>query len=373
MKFLQAFIIFLSTTNCFAQIKIDIDVHTRVNQKNKEVASILEVYKAYLNNRPDSIQTDNPFWCTEDKSKYQDFDFTRGFIYDQLPIESLCKLYRFVILSIEKEEESYAIRTAIIAKDLTQPYIREQNPWAITRLYAIKENNSWKLKNAFDFKIKGWKRISESNINYHFPIDINIDKEVILKSKSFCDSAASLLQVKNWQPFDYYITNSGDKESELLGFDFAVSAYTTGMAFKNNILLGGTSSAFYPHEFVHHVAEEKKIKHKLINEGLATWLGGSNGRETFEQNLHTLSNAIKNNDTITVDKVIDLTWGWTVDAYYTTGGLFCKLVYEKHGLIGLNKLFSIPANDNKKLREELMKLLKTKNLNEVWKKELAKH
>ncbi len=376
MKFLQIAIILFST-NCFAQLKIDIDVHTRVKQNVKEVASVLEVYKNYLNNRPDSVQADNPYWCTSDKNKYQDFDFTRGFIYDPIPIDYLridylSKLYRFVILSIEKEEDSYAIRTAIIAKDVTQPYMKEQNPWAIIRIYAIKENNNWKLKNAFDFKIKGWKTISESNITYHFPSDIHLKKNEMLKSKLFCDSVSALLQIKTWQPFDYYITSSGDKESELLGFDFAFSAYTTGMAFKPNILIGGTGSAFYPHEFTHHVTEEKKIKHKLIKEGLATWLGGSNG-ETFEQNLHTLSNAIRNNDTLTVDKVIDLTWGWTVNAFYTTGGLFCKLVYEKNGITGLNRLFSIPANDNVKLKEELMKLLNTKNLNEVWRKELLKY
>jgi hypothetical protein len=372
MKCLQAFIIFLSATNCISQIKVDIDVHSRVNKNSEEVMAVLDVYENYLNSRPDSVQINNPFWCTADKNKFHDFDFTRDFLYREQPIEYFSKTYRFVVLSIEKEEESYAIRTAIIAKDLTQPYMRQQNPWAITRLYAIKENNTWKLKNAFDFKTKNWKTISESNINYHFPADVILDKNEILKSKLFCDSVSTLLQTKNWQAFDYYITTSGDKQSELLGFDFAFSAYTTGMAFKTNILLGGTGSAFYPHEFTHHVAEEKKIKHKLIYEGLATWLGGSNG-ETFEQNLHTLSNAIRNNETLTVDKVINLTWGWTVNAFYTTGGLFCKLVYEKNGITGLNRLFSIPANDNVKLKEELIKLLNTKELNEVWRKELLKY
>jgi hypothetical protein len=144
------------------------------------------------------------------------------------------------------------------------------------------------------------------------------------------------------------------------------------MAFKDNFLVGGTGSAYYPHEFVHHIAKEKKIKHRLISEGLATWLGGSNGTQIFGKNLADLSEAIKNTDTITVDDVIELKW-WKANAFYTTGGLFCKLVYEKNGLTGLNKLFSIPANDNKKLREELMKLLSTKNLNEVWKKELEKY
>ena|SRR6218665_1264464 len=372
MKFIQTFILLLSTINGVAQIDLDMDIHSRVDENNKEVVSVLDVYKNYLNNRPDSIQVDNPFWCAADKNKFHDFDFTRGFIYDQFPMEYLSKTYRFVILSIEKEDDSYAIRTAIIAKDLTQPYIRQQNPWAITRHYAVRESNSWKLKNAFDFKTKNWKTIHESNIIYHFPADIHIDRNEIRKSKMFCDSVSAFLQTKSWQPFDYYITNSADKLSELLGFDFALTAHTTGMAFKDNILLNGTGSAFYPHEFVHHVAEDKKIKHKLISEGLATWLGGSR-LETFEQNLIKLSKAIKNNDTLTVDSVIDLKWGWTVGAYYTTGGLFCKLVYEKHGLTGLNKLFSIPANDDKKLREELMKLLNTKNLNEVWKKELSKH
>ena len=372
MKILQAFIIFLSATNCISQIHIDIDVHSRVNKNNEEVMAVLNVYEKYLNSRPDNVQINNPFWCEADKAKFQDFDFTRAFLYGEQPLDDLSKTYRFIVLSIEKEEESYAIRTAIIAKDVTQPYMKQQNPWAITRLYAIRENNTWKLKNAFDFKTKNWKTISESNINYHFPPDVILDKNEILKSKLFCDSVSKLLQIKSWQAFDYYITTSGDKQSELLGFDFAYAAYTTGMALKSNILLGGTGSAFYPHEFTHHVAEEKNIKHKLIKEGLATWLGGSNG-ETFIQNLQTLSKAIRNSDTLTVDKVIDLTWGWNVNAFYTSGGLFCKLVYEKNGIIGLNRLFSIPANDNVKLKEELMKLLNTKNLNDLWRKELLKY
>jgi hypothetical protein len=359
-------------TSIVAQYRINIDIHARVDTNNSEVQNILNLYRNYLLARPDSSQASNPHWCAEDKVKYKDFDFTRRFIYDQFPMEYLSQMYRFVILSIEKEYDAYAIRTALIAQDISQPYMRKQNPWAITRIYAIKENKSWKLTNAFSFKIKNWKTLQEGNIIYHFPSGISLNPAEFQKSTSFCDSVASLLQVKSWKPFDYYVTSSSDKLSELLGFDFALVAATKGMAFSDEILLNGTGSAFYPHEFVHHVAEEKNIKHELISEGLATWLGGSR-LETFTQNLTQLSKAVKGNDTVNVDHVIDKKWGWTVGAFYTTGAIFCRLVFEKQGLEGLNKLFTVPANDNSNLREKLKKLLQTSDLDQLWKKELRKY
>ena len=352
-----------------AQFKIDIDVHARVNINDSTVNKVVQLYKNYLQNRPDSVQSQNPFWCSADKKKFSDFDFTRSFLYDAIPMKNFVVLYRFVILSIEKENEGYAIRTAFIAKDISQPYMAKQNPWAITRIYAIKENGEWKLKNAFEFKVKDWKSVTDGNIIYHHPNKIVLDKQELKKSKTFCDSIAKLLQIKSWSAFDYYIAQTPDEMCELLGFDFAMTAYTTGMAFQKDILLNGTGSAYYPHEFVHHVAEEKNIKNKFINEGLATWLGGSR-LKSFKENVESLSDFVSKNDTITLDNVLEEGAGWTVGGYYTSGAIFCKLVYEKKGLKGLEELFLLPANDNTVLKKKLMQLLEVTNLEILWRNAL---
>jgi hypothetical protein len=125
--------------------KINIIIHSRVDTSKKEVREIVDLWTNYLNSQPDSIY-DNPYWNEEEKKKYKNFDFSIKYMY-QFPSQQLLNYFKPTILSIEKEGDNYNIRTLFEAEGL-KGYYQKSNPWCITKLYAIKEKNQWKLKNA---------------------------------------------------------------------------------------------------------------------------------------------------------------------------------------------------------------------------------
>jgi hypothetical protein len=335
----------------------DLTVHSRVDTTKQETKEIVALWTNYLSSNPDSIY-DNPYWNETEKKKYRDFDFTRKFIY-QFPSGQLLNYYKPTVLSVEKEGENFAIRTLFSADGLEGIY-RKSNPWCITKFYAIKENNRWKLKNALPIITANWKRKTIGKITFIYPSEHPFNETLANKANKFCDSIALKFQLPDWKPFDFYITKSGDEMGKLLGFDFYFTGYTTGMGMnEERILLSGIDSEWYPHEFVHLIDGNYK-RHGIVEEGFATWVSGQPSFETtFEAAAKTLAQALSKNDTITFEDIVNKKWGWQFVAYYTTGAIICKLIYDKDGIVALKKLLDTPP-DNDKLIQTICSLLKIK-------------
>lgn len=355
-KQLFIFLFVLSCGQAFSQKQtFDLAIHSRVDTTKQETKEIVALWINYLSSNPDSIY-DNPCWSEEDKKKYRDFDFTRKFIY-QLPSKQLLNYYKPTILSVEKEGDNYTIRTLFNAEGIEGDY-KKSNPWCITKLYAIKENNKWKLKNPLSILTQTWKRKTVGKINFIYPPDHQFNEILGYKANDFCDSITLKFQLPNWKPFDFYITKSGDELGKLLGFDFFFTGYTTGMAMnEERILFSGFDSEWYPHEFVHLVVENKK-RHEMIDEGFATLLGGAKGK-TFNESAKLIAQQLAKNETVKFDDILNKKWGWQFAAYYTTGAIVCKLIYEKGGITSLKKLLDTPP-DNDLLKQTICTLLKIK-------------
>lgn len=356
---IKQLIIFFTVLSCgqtFAQKPtIHCAIHARVDTTKQETKEIVTLWTNYLSSKPDSIYN-NPFWNEAEKKKYSDFDFTRKFIY-QLPSIQLLNYYKPTILSVEKEGENYTIRTLFNAEGLEENY-KKSNPWCITQFYAVKENNQWKLKNAFSILTRSWTRKTIGKITFIYPPAHQFNEILANKANKFCDSIALKFQFPNWKPFDFYITKSGDELGKLLGFDFFFTGYTTGIGMnEERILLSGCDLEWYPHEFV-HLAVENKQRHGIIDEGFATWQGGAM-EKTFNERAKILAQQLVKNDTVTFDDILNKKWGWQFVAYYTTGAIICKLVYGKGGNVALKKLLDT-APDDDQLTQTICQLLKIK-------------
>jgi hypothetical protein len=371
IKNLIIFIITFSSALVFAQRPaFDLTIHARVDTSKQETREIVALWTNYLSSNPDSIY-DNPYWNEAEKKKYRDFDFTRKFIY-QFPSTQILNYYKPTILSVEKEGDKYAIRTLFIAEGLDGDY-KKSNPWCITKLYAIKENNKWKLKNSISILTANWKRKTNGKITFIYPPEHQFNETLANKANKFCDSVAIKFELPDWKKFDFYITKSGDELGKLLGFDFFFTGYTTGMGMnEERILLGGFDSEWYPHEFVHLLVDTKK-RHGIINEGFATWLGGAMER-TFEARAKILAQELIKHDNETFDSILNKKWGWQFAAYYTTGAIICKLVYDKGGIVALKKLLDTPP-DNDQLIQTICELLKisTTDLDNFLRSEILKY
>ena len=243
---------------------------------------------------------------------------------------------------VEKDDVHYVLRTIFNAEGLEGQY-KKSNPWCITRVYAVKENGQWRLKNALPMITANWQQKTVGKITFIYPSEHNFNLELALDAAAFCDDVSKKYQLNDWQPFDYYITKNGDELGELLGFDFFFTGYTTGKAMvESRILLSGIDSEWYPHEFIHMMVEDKP-RHKLIDEGFATWLGGAMGK-TFEEGAWILAEQLSANQTITIYDILN-NWGNEYSAFYTAGAIICNMAYEKGGVPSIKKLLDATPED----------------------------
>lgn len=352
------------------QTKIDVAIHWRVDTTKKEIKEVAVLWTNYLNSTPDSLY-DNPYWNSAEKAKYKSFDFSIPYMY-QLPSKRLLNYYKPTILSIEKEGEHYGIRTLFSAEGLEEAY-RKTNPWCITKLYAVKEKGEWRLKNALPVITERWNRKTIGKITFVYPEHHQFNNNLATKANQFCNELSKEFIFPEWNPFEYYITESGDEVGKLLNFDFYAAGYTTGIGDNDKrILLSGFGSEYYPHEFVHLIVP-KFERHGLIEEGFATWKGGQNGK-TFDECAELLANELAKNDTVTFADILNRNWGWQYASFYTTGAILCKAAYDKGGIGLVKKLLETPR-DGEKLVATICSLfeIKGKDIDAFWRGEVMKY
>lgn len=353
---------------------VNLTLHARVDTSKQEIREIVELWRNYLSSKPDSIYN-NPYWNEAEKMKFDDFDFTRSSIY-QIPSAQLLNYYTPTVLSVEKEGKYFAIRTLFYAEGLDGIY-KKSNPWCITKLYATKENYSWKIQNAISIVTETWNRTTIGKITFVYPPEHNFNQKLAEKANKFCDSIALKFQLPDWKPFDMYITRNADELGKLLGFEFFFAGYSTGRSMnEERVLLGGTDSEYYPHEFIHMIDGTKQI-HGIVEEGFATWASDQLSSETtFNTGTKALAKALAKNDTVKLNDIVNKKWGLQNASlyYYSTGGIICKLIYNKGGVQALKKLLITPP-DNDKLIQIICELLKIKtvDLDELLRAEILKY
>lgn len=349
--------------------KIEVEIHGRVDTLKNEIREIARLWTNYLNSNPDKI-SDNPYWNEEEKAKYRDFDFSRSLLY-QFPAHQLLSEFKPKILSIEKEGEHYGIRTIYLADGLEGEY-RKSNPWAIQKIYAVRENNQWRLRNALPIITENWNRKTIDKITFIHSPYYKFNEELALKAVKFCNQLRDEFMFPDWKPFNFYITRSGDEMGGLLNFDFFSAGYTTGIGFHEaRILLSGINSEYYPHEFIHLILP-KIDRHGLIEEGFATWKGGQNGK-TFEESAKLFAIELSKNETVTFLDVVNKKWGWQYAAYYTTGAIICNSAYKQGGVRLVNELLKIPNNSENLIENLCLQFnIEVKDFDHFWRNETLK-
>jgi len=357
MKAAVSILVFLYFTAAgFAQEQHpEVTIHSRVDTTNPEIKLIIKLWTNYLNAAPDSLYN-NPHWNNTEKAVYADFDFSRKFIY-QVPSDQLLHYFKPTVLSVEKEGKYYSIRTIFFAGD-TNSVSKRSNPWCITKLYAVKENKEWKLINALPVITEKWARKKIGKITFIYPPAHQFNLQSASKANEFCEYLQSKFKLPAIEPFAFYITDNADDMGKLLNFDFYFAGYTTGTAMRNNnILLSGLGSEYYPHELVHMILPESG-RHSMIEEGFASWQGGSNGK-TFEENVLQLADLMHKNGEITFNTVLNKSSDWHTSAYYTMGAILCKTAFDTGGIDFVQALLDVP-NEDSKLIETACNIFKIK-------------
>ncbi|GAB3805725.1 hypothetical protein GCM10028819_39520 [Spirosoma humi] len=346
-----------------------------INQDESEVKQVLSVWRKYLQTK-DSIYQLNPYWSPKEYSKRNipDYFYKRinhsGFF-------NKINFYKPTILSVEKEDSSYIIKTIFATGEKDDNFSRVSG---IINVEVIRENNEWKLKSMLDRNLKnGFDQYRVDMINYYYPKGRIIDTLLCRKFVNKNNLIADKFSIKPIY-VTYYLCKSNKELQRLKGFDFEVSmAYpvqVSGIAdIFNNVIYAGNDSEWYPHELVHLYVNKiyGANVNECLNEGVATYLGGSVGYP-LEYHLRKTANYTKNHSIdytklSSLERIDDET-----NFQYTIGGLLCKIADEKLGFDGVKKLLNAGKTDEELLQavESIIKV-KSIDFNKFINNELKKY
>ena len=166
----------------------------------------------------------------------------------------------------------------------------------------------------------------------------------------FVDSLASAFKVPVPSGIRYYIAGTAEELARILGLDFAIPAI--GRAYPaNGIVMSGLPAydEWYPHELAHLVlAPIARETPWILSEGLATWVGGSRGRD-FPTLLDELATELRSRPTFTLDSILE-PHSWRDSVSYTTGAVLLRMAHERGGLPAVRMLLEVPSSRPEDIR-----------------------
>jgi hypothetical protein len=227
--------------------------------------------------------------------------------------------------------DEYVVKTLIARIVGTE---QEVKPVALTRVYAVREGDRWVFANAITRDTRDWPRVTVGPITYVVSPGRSFDRTRADRLLMFADSVATSFEVPPLSELTYYVANSSDELHRAMGVDWTFGAFGSAYASSANSMVLSGNPIFGEdnrHEIVHillaPIVAEGRVP-PMINEGVASWLGGSQGM-TFQELVRRYAAYLRQNPDLTVDSVLS---GSTVDrGWNPTGALIASMVYERGG------------------------------------------
>lgn len=362
MKKLIFLIIISINVNTYSQT-ITPEISARVDTSKTAVKQVYNLYKNYINSKPDSIYQ-NPNWNEKEakqylKGKVLRIDRSAIQMFSYYDSKTYYNYYKPKILQIDSiGSNRYQIKT-IFAKECPDTDYKIFTPDCITKLYAVRDNKGlFKLENVISYDTRNWKTFKFKFITYKVHSNSVFNKREAVKAISFCEKISKQFNIKI-EPFTYFILPNSDEMGKLYNYEYWLS-YLGGQTlnpFKEIFTTYGNAS--YPHEFVHLLfplpKDNVSFCPMIINEGLATWLAGPSMNETFDYALRETSRTFQKKEKISLEDIISFKLRNEFDnsILYVTGGVICKLVYEKYGEKGIWELYNSTDSNFKLVLEKL--------------------
>lgn len=346
MKRLYLFL-FLTTCTLQAQ-RIQPSITARVDTSNVEIKKVYELYTHYLNSAIDSVYA-NPYFDTHNwKPSYTTADRSIFALINLPNRSSFFATYPPKILQIDAVAANrYQIKTLFAAENLPEQY-QQFSPHAITKLYAVKQaDNTWLLENVLDYDTRLWQQEQVGFINYIVSPQVQFNKNEAKEAIQFCKTIAKRFQLKTIPNFTYYLCANSDELDGLLNFEYILGYHTGVTDVFRKELFTAYQKANYEHELVHMLFPVEGTRAPILNEGFATWLGGPNQFETYEEALVKLSKQFQNHPPQSIDAILNFSYKnkGTNTVLYVTGATICEAIYQMHGDAGVLQLLqSTPDN-----------------------------
>lgn len=345
----------------------NLSISPAVNMADSSNRSVVEVVKAFLISK-DSSFTSNVYWLESDFQRY---------VYPYVDIYQI-GMSQFgpnffqpslmELVDVGSDEKLVKIGFVGVHPESNQRIIR-----AVYNIIAVQQNGVWKLKRSVDYQTRDWDVSIHKSLQYVLPKGKEVNRKEVKRQlkdiKSLCDFFKT-------SPIDitYYSCRNVKQVFEVKGFDYLPNMYFTtkgGMAETGNVVYSGNDSEFYTHEIV-HVYTKKLFPtiHALLDEGMATWIGGSGGldyswhRRQFKAFLDT--SAVNLVEHMEAYERFDINRETSVP--YMVGALICERTIR---LYGKEKLFNL-LRQSEDIWENLNAVgLNAENLQQELLKELA--
>jgi hypothetical protein len=306
---------------------------------------------------PQPGRTQTSLWRAEEQSRYPLYDLTARDLY-KAGIQATI----VGIAPATPDSSLYVIKTLFAWVDSTGGGIQ---PLGLQRLYANRAGNgrsgAWKLSGALHEISRGWPTHKVGGFIYHVDPGCRFDQSRAIEAERFVVSAARRLGIERPKGIDYYVTSSWESVNRLIGLDWGLSGSAfAGRAFPAERIVLAGNPAFgeaFTHELAHVVLAgfgDSERRSRLIEEGVATWLGGGNRGTDPSIYYVLLRDYLRTHPRVTFREFLE-SFG-AEEAFYGTGALVTEVVVRREGRAGLGRLLAL-GPENSDLLLELPRLL----------------
>ena len=310
-----------------------------------------EIFRAWRDYLRSDAQRQSPtkYWSAAEQRKWSRYDIAGGFAYQGFPATVLS-----IQLAHPAATDEYVVRTLFASVDGPA---KDAKPIALTRVYAIRENGQWVFANALPRLTRDWQRHVIGHITYIIQPSHNFNEGKARSAVRFADSVAAMFGVPPITDLTYYVADTPEEIHRILGLDFMVGGEQASYADpgKQMILVG--SSIFgedHRHELTHFALAPLTWTANtpgIINEGTATWLGGSLGK-SFPDVMREYAAFLAAHPNVTLDRVLtekehDL-------GIRPAGAALVEMTYQHGGIPAVKALMSAGRSDTQ-LRTALVK------------------
>lgn len=314
------------------------------------VPGIYRAWSLYLRSDP-HLQAPTALWSASEQHQWPAYDLTASIAY---------RGFSATVLDIRPSRhgstDEYVVKTLFTSASVAGQDLR---PVALTRVYAIRRDGRWVFANALPRLTRDWQRVTVGPITYVLEPGRTLDRTRAQSAVAFADSLAASFGLPAIDGLTCYVASTPEELQRIMGVDWTLGGQGYGYALPWNRMILSSDAGFGEenrHELVHVVLSPllaERRTHAIINEGIATWLGGSIGR-SFSALIAEYAAFLGDHPEVTIDSILetnDPDEGWN-----PAGAMLALMVHEHGGTAALKELLT-SGRSNEDLRSALVRLL----------------
>ena len=328
-------IFILLLTLCAFQVSAQ-DYHFALNPNidtNQETNRLLiEKLETFLSTKNQDLRK-NELWKAQD---FEEFQYPYRDIYYIEKGWSQKHNYNPTLLAILPAEikDHYILKFGFMEpQDTDVAHLR-----AIYNIVAEVRSGEVIFSRYVNYATRNWRKEKVGEVTYYTSPHRQFSNEEANAQQEFIQLLCNFLNTDEI-PITYYSCIDPVELFNIKGFDYTYEMFfskTGGLAGFNNHLYSGNNSDRYDHEVVHlYLSASLGTKlNSLLNEGIATYLGGSSGID-YQTHRSNLMKYVRENPDLDLSEHLNpygrLYIYEDTSVPYVIGGLLCEMALKKGG------------------------------------------